>query len=453
MKHLLLSCLFSSLLAVPASYAQTQTTARSAMKLLLSGDQPQHSYRASADKVHRGITANVTVPGRSTGRSWNGTTNRWDTNGSVSAYSYDSRGNNTQRVDSDSATSTIGGRQLIMYNTRNQETEYLQQNWNGSAYVNEQREQYTYDAQGNITLELYQEWSNNAWVTQDSYRTTNTYNAANVLVGQVYEELNNNNTWEIEGRIIFTVNASNQWSEAVYQEWINGVYVNDERTRNITWYDWNNRLLSYFEDQEWSGGAWVDDQRSTIVYQPNGSNVETQQQPTASNTWVNDDRITTTYDNFGNLILDQNESWDNNAWVITGADRVLLSYTATNQVRRAVEQNYDISLGRYVNSYLTTYGNFVTLGTRRATSLEAVASLYPNPSSSVTLLYVPGVSNQGAIPAEVLNTVGQVVRTFVLHPQQGSIRQELNLEGLAGGIYTVRLHPMEGTIAKRIVKQ
>ncbi|MBO0357349.1 T9SS type A sorting domain-containing protein [Hymenobacter sp. BT186] len=416
---------------------------------------PQHSPRAaSAGTAHRGITTTVTVPGRSVGHDWNSTTNRW-VEGTIGTHTYDARANATQIVYTDSVTSQPRSRELYTYNLRNQVTESTYQSWLGSAYVNEQREQYAYDAQGNITLETYQTWNGTAWTTQSSYRTTNTYNSANVLTSRVYEELNiNNNTWQPDGRITFTLNSNNQWSEAVYQEWSNGAYVNDERTRNITWYDWSKLLPSYLEDQEWVGGAWVDDQRSTITYQPNGSNVEVQQQSTAPNTWVNDDRITTTYDNFGNLILDQYESWNSsNTWVIVGADRTLLSYTAANQVRRAVEQDYNTSLNRYVNSYVTTYSNFVTLGTRRASGFEATATLHPNPTTDAATISLRGLREQGAVQAEVLNTLGQVVQTFSVRVQQGGVKQQINLASYPAGVYTVRLHTTEGTVAKRVVKQ
>ncbi|UOG76028.1 T9SS type A sorting domain-containing protein [Hymenobacter tibetensis] len=423
------------------------------MKLLLNGGQLQHDRHASTDKAHRGINADITVPGRAVEHNWNSNTNRWQ-DGRIVTYTYDARGNTSQIVSTDSVSSQPLSRELYAYNLRKQITEETYQTWAGSAYVNEERYQYTYDAQGNFTLQIGQIWSGTAWTTRSGYRFTNTYNTANVLTSRTAEQLNTSTgVWGPDRRIIYTVDANNQWAEVVYQEWENGAYVNDGRTRNITWYNWANLLPSYLEDQEWNGSTWVDDQRSTIVYQSNGSYVETQQKFTAPSTWVNDDRITETYDDFGNLILDQGESWNNNAWAISYSDRTLLSYTATNQVRRAVEQEYDTSLRLYVNSILTSYGNFVTLATRRATGLEATTSLYPNPASSAALLYVPGMRSQGAVPAEVLNTMGQVVRTFVLQPQQGSIRQELNLEGLAGGVYTIRLHPTEGTIAKRIVKQ
>lgn len=450
MKNIFLFCLVGLLLTVSDSYAQSQRSKRSTE--LLFGALRKASRTASGGVGHRGVATTAIVPGRSVGHSWN--PGGWG-NGSTKIYTYDSQGNNTQIVDSDSVTNAPDGRESYTYNARKQVTEFVDQNWIGSAYVNDEREQYTYDAQGNVTLEIYQQWLNGAWSTQNGYRTTSTYNSANVLTGQVYEELNTTtNVWQLEGRVAFTLNASNQWTEIVYQEWRNGAYVNDERTRNITWYDWIKLLPSYLEDQEWSGGAWVDEQRSTITYQPNGSNVEVQQQSTAPNTWVNDDRITITYDNFGNLILNQVESWNSsNTWVIVGADRTLLSYTAANQVRRAVEQSYNTSQNRYVNSYVTTYGNFITLGTRRASGLEAAATLHPNPTADATTISLRGLRDQGTLQADVVNMLGQVVQNLSVRSQHGAISQQINLAAFPAGVYTVRLHTTEGMVAKRIVKQ
>lgn len=452
MKNFLLPCLLGLLLASPDSYAQNQRSNRSTKTLF---GVPQHEGQvASAHTGHRSTTTTVTVPGRSVGHSWSRTTNQW-VEGTVGVHSYDARGNTTQIIYTDSVTTQPRRKELYTYNLRNQMTEATYQDWLTSAYVNNQREQYSYDAQGNVALQTYQTWNGTAWVTQSSYRITSTYNAANVVTGRVYEDLNTiTNLWQPDGRITFTLNASNQWTEAIYQEWSNGAYVNDERTHNITWYDWSKMLPSYLEEQEWVNGAWVNNQRSTITYQPNGSNVEVQQQFTAPNTWVNDDRITITYDNFGNLILDQVESWNSSSvWVINGADRTLLSYTAGNQVRRAVEQGYDTSLNRYVNSTVTTYASFITLGTRRASGLEAAATLHPNPTASSTTISLRGVREQGLVQAEVLNTLGQVVQTLSVRSQQGAISQEINLAALPAGVYSVRLHTSEGTVAKRVVKQ
>lgn len=448
MKQILLACLIGSLFALPDAHAQIQRPDRSA-KTLFSA--PHNASRAEAAvTAHRSIA--TTVPGRSVRHNWDNATNRWQ-DGTVEVNTYDARGNVTQIIYSDSVTSQPSRRELYAYNLRNQVTEATSQAWVGTAYVNEQRSQFTYDAQGNRTLQIYQSWSGTAWTTESGYRTTNTYNAANTLTSQVFEELDANNTWKNNGRVVYTVDANNQWTEAVEQEWTNNAYVNKGRIRAVTWHDWTKQLPSYYEMQDWDNGAWVDAQRSTITYQPNGSNVEVQQQATAPNTWANDSRFTVTYDNFGNELLSQEETWNNNSWVIMGGQRTLLAYTVGNQVRRAALQDYDAAQNRYVNYQVYTYSNFVALGTRRATDLEAAATSHPNPTAGSTTFRLSGLPEQGLLRLEVLNTLGQVVQQLSVRAYQGAISQELNLASLPAGMYMVRLHTNEGTVAKRVVKQ
>ena len=85
--------------------------------------------------------------------------------------------------------------------------------------------------------------------------------------------------------------------------------------------------------------------------------------------------------------------------------------------------------------------------------LTASLSLYPNPTHGVVTLTVAGLKEQqGTVRTEVLNTVGQVVRTLSLPVRQGLITQELNLQGLPTGVYSVRLHTNGGTVVRRLVK-
>ncbi|MBC8081695.1 MAG: T9SS type A sorting domain-containing protein [Hymenobacter sp.] len=386
---------------------------------------------------------------------WDLSANRW-IDGVAGARTYDARGNTAQIVYTDSATNAPLEKELYIYNAQNLLTEYVQQLWSVSTYENAERAQSTYDAQGNLTLDIYQEWVGNAWVTRNGVRFTSTYNPAGVLTSQVYESYDEGTgIWEPQGRALYTVDASNRWSEIIAQRLSNGSYVNEERIVNITWYNWTKLLPSYYEVQEWdvASGTWNDSFRSSSTYQPNGSSVEISQYLAAPNTWINESRITSTYDNFGNQILDQSESWDNNAWAIFYSTQYLLAYTTGNQVRRTVEQSYDITLAGYENYSLTTYDNFLTLGTRKATGLEVAATLHPNPTLSTTTLDLAGLREQGTVQAEVLSSVGQVVQVLTLRPRQGVISQELNLSTLPAGIYTVRLRTAEGIIAKRVVKQ
>ncbi|WP_400192152.1 T9SS type A sorting domain-containing protein [Hymenobacter sp. B81] len=88
-----------------------------------------------------------------------------------------------------------------------------------------------------------------------------------------------------------------------------------------------------------------------------------------------------------------------------------------------------------------------------AASLQASLSLYPNPTQGFVTLTVAGLREQSTVKAEVLNSVGQVVRRLQLPVRQGLISQELNLQQLPTGVYTLRLHTAEGTLVRRLVKE
>ncbi|SHJ08204.1 Por secretion system C-terminal sorting domain-containing protein [Hymenobacter daecheongensis DSM 21074] len=453
MKHFLPLTLTAALLTAALSGTAQSHKPAHATKALF--DQAHHHAGSGLEQAARAAgIASVTVPGRSIEYYWDLASARWG-GATTLTNTYNVQGRVTQIISTDSATNTPYGKTLLTYNTQGLVTEELEQNWNGSAYVNSYRIQQAYDANGRETLYLDQEWRNNAWLTRYGYRSTRTYNPAGAILTEVSETLNTTTSiWEPDYRTTYTVNASNQWTEFTGQEWDNGVYVNDYRVRNVVWYNWAKLLPAYYEQQQWdpATSTWGEDYRTTFTYQPNGSYVSIGQELVAPNVWLNDDRHTYTYDNLGNEILHQGEIWTNNAWVIDHASRALLSYTAGNQVRRRVEQEYDTQRNAYVNDRLTTYSNFITLATRRATELEAAAALYPNPTLSAATLSIAGLREQGTVRTEVLNTLGQVVQTLTLQPRQGTIRHELNLSALPAGLYTVRLHAAEGTIAKRVVK-
>ncbi|RAK70700.1 hypothetical protein DLM85_07705 [Hymenobacter edaphi] len=88
-----------------------------------------------------------------------------------------------------------------------------------------------------------------------------------------------------------------------------------------------------------------------------------------------------------------------------------------------------------------------------AAQLQATLSLYPNPTHGAVTLTVAGLrETTGMVKTEVLNPVGQVVRTLQLPVRQGVITQELNLRELPTGVYTLRLHTTGGTVVRRLVK-
>ncbi|MCC2547886.1 T9SS type A sorting domain-containing protein [Hymenobacter sp. BT175] len=437
------------------SYAQTSRPASAAPLLFERAQRSRPVPAAGPGTQARGISASVVVPGRSVEHRWMLPTGRWG-DGTITSHTYNSRGQVTQHLINDSVSNQPRRRELLTYNAQGAVTERLDQRWNGTAYVNEIREVHTFDAQSRALISLYQTWQNNTWFTSNGSRSAYTTNPAGIVVGETFENWDAMaGTWQPSGRLTYLLNASNQWTDVVQEGWTNGAYVNIARIRNISWHNWAELQPAYFEQQEWDdfANAWFDAQRFTFTYQSNGSTVYIGEAFVAPGVWVNDMRYTDTYDNFGNILLEQGEEWDNAAWNIVYGYQYLLSYTATNQVRRKVVQQFNDRAGAYVNSLVTAYSGFITLETRRATELEAAASLYPNPTQATATLLVAGLRDQGTVPGQVLNAMGQVVQPLSLRPQQGTIRQELDLSALPAGLYTVRLHTTAGTVVKRVVRQ
>jgi hypothetical protein len=82
-------------------------------------------------------------------------------------------------------------------------------------------------------------------------------------------------------------------------------------------------------------------------------------------------------------------------------------------------------------------------------ALQAATHLYPNPTTSTTTLEMAGLSVQ----LELLNTLGQVVLKRSAQPRAGILREQLDLTGLAAGVYSVRVFTPQGTVVKRLVRE
>ncbi|MBD2721612.1 T9SS type A sorting domain-containing protein [Hymenobacter armeniacus] len=101
------------------------------------------------------------------------------------------------------------------------------------------------------------------------------------------------------------------------------------------------------------------------------------------------------------------------------------------------------------------YLNFVAASPLAVTTgkLEARTALYPNPTTGRTTLELAGLREQGPVQVEVVNVLGQTVRQLSTRPKQGFLSETIDLNGLATGVYTVRIHAQEGTVVKRLVKE
>jgi len=120
--------------------------------------------------------------------------------------------------------------------------------WNGTMYLNEGQELYTYDTNNNLLSGLYQAWNRGTWVNE--LGDVLTYDANNNMLSNISTDYNYNNTNQIEqnGTRYYYKNqlpiANNLVS--MYPNPSNGIFVvetNASVTQNIQVYDINGRTV------------------------------------------------------------------------------------------------------------------------------------------------------------------------------------------------------------------
>ena len=121
------------------------------------------------------------------------------------------------------------------YDGNNNLTEWLMQDWDGSAWVNDSKYSYTYDGNNNQTEELFQFWDGSAWVNQWKYS--------------------------------FTYDGNNNLTEGLLQTWAGSVWVNQWKYSNT--YDGNNNLVEQLY-QTWDGSNWLNVNKYIYSYIPTG---------------------------------------------------------------------------------------------------------------------------------------------------------------------------------------
>ena len=98
--------------------------------------------------------------------------------------------------------------------------------------------------------------------------------------------------------------------------------------------------------------------------------------------------------------------------------------------------------------------HFGPLGSALATStaLNAALGLYPNPAHASVRLLVPAVAGATAVQATLLNALGQQVRAFApIALSAEGLNTNLDLTGIAPGLYTLRVQAGAASAARKLV--
>ncbi|MCB2378951.1 T9SS type A sorting domain-containing protein [Hymenobacter sp. BT635] len=414
----------------------------------------QLAKRATADQA-RGTNSAVVLPGQAMRYSWDRIGQRW-TFPLLYTYSYDAAGRPTLTINGDSAAGTNGTNlERLSYDSRGNLVEQLiQGRVNPTApWLNRLRVLWTYDAYDNYTLIQYQLWRNNAWETYDADRIAYTYSSSGAKLEEVQEKLNQG-AFAFTNRHLYTYDARNRSTSVTGQEYENGSWVNTDRITDLVWFNWEKQWPTSYDIQLWNGTAWETDSRVRATWQPNGSFLAYDQY-FLNNAWEDYYRTTVIFDDLGNLLVDTFEEKPGTDWAILRGYRATITYNAagTSALRR-LDSQYDEQVGAYLPFEKYYYASFVTLAARRQSILSVATDLYPNPATStVTLVVNAPVGAAAAVPVEILNTLGQVVKRGEAQVQQGRLTATLEVGTLAAGVYTVRLLTPQGVVLRQLVRQ
>ena len=113
---------------------------------------------------------------------------------------------------------------------------------------------------------------------------------------------------------------------------------------------------------------------------------------------------------------------------------------------------YDISVTPIcaTGTAAATTATFSTpLGSRSAIG-GGVLTVYPNPAHHSFTLALPALGSVRAATVQVLNSLGQVVRTQTVATATTGTQTPVDITGLSAGIYTVRVRAGNDTAATRL---
>jgi hypothetical protein len=103
---------------------------------------------------------------------------------------------------------------------------------------------------------------------------------------------------------------------------------------------------------------------------------------------------------------------------------------------------------RFPQSVPTNTGN--TIGMSENAAMLEGSALYPNPTASKAILSF-GLKNTANVNVTVLNTVGQVVRSYNTNGNVGANEMVIDLSGVASGIYLVNINSGDAVATKKLI--
>ncbi|UOQ97902.1 T9SS type A sorting domain-containing protein [Hymenobacter sp. 5317J-9] len=356
--------------------------------------------------------------------------------------------------------------------TVSQLQEVIIQNWNGTAWVDFQRQSYLRYVTPTLPAAIQTDRkSGSAWVlygrhryryttageiltdTTDQYQqaptgayfaSINTFNTPSQIRWEWYKTKNAFSAsapWDSLKRNSHSYNAAGQRTQVLEEFYSSGFFSTTARRL------WSYNALgqvSVYETQSNSGpSTWDPLQRFTYTYNAAGKLQQaiTESVLLGSNTYGNSARNTYTFDAQGRESLLTTETWaTTNAWA--PSSQTIYTYAPNGDPAMATLQAWNPNTSAYQNYQRAVFAYVqVATGTRSAQNAAIGLAVAPNPGSGREAGLHYQLPAAGPVSVDVCDLLGRPVAAVLTAENQAAGPHRVALAGvaLAPGLYLVRL--------------
>lgn len=285
----------------------------------------------------------------------------------------------------------------------------MDQNWDGTTWINNLQQVFTYDNDHYILTRTSQHWTGTEW--QNVFLRTYSYDGNHKLILQVIQ--NWNSGWVNNQQVISSYAINNDLEMELNQRWIVDHW--EDNYRNVYTYDANHNRVLILRQNSSGGNMWVDFERFIYAYDQN------------------------------NLILSQlYQEYINDEWI--NVYQFLLS-NDSNQNR--VTEVFQIWADEWINQDSFHYYYTLVSGIKDFADGASDLFIYPNPAGS-TININPGNDFSGEIILEIYSCTGIKLVEKRVNPLQD---KTIDVSKLLPGFYHVLIQSQRRKTVRSFVKQ